>query len=178
MTTKSLKGQLLIAHPNLKDRMFTRSVVLILEDGTHGTVGVVLNKPSNFHFKELLQLRGVDCLSDKVVHCGGPTNSHACTIVHDDDWYSANTHILQRGLAASSDDFMIKKISTGNEPDNYRVFTGLASWSPRQLAHELIRDNSWLTMVADRPTVFNLNGEQQWEKALEKCSQQIVDNWF
>ena len=178
MTAKSLKGHLLIAHPKLQDRMFTRSVILIVEDNRVGSVGIVLNKPSNIYFRDLLRVKGIDCLNDKIVHCGGPVNGHACTIVHNDDWYSSNTYLLQRGLAASSDDLMVEKIIAGNEPENYRVFTGLANWAPGQLSTEINTGASWLTMLADRASVFSLNGEKHWAKTLEQCSRQIVDNWF
>lgn len=182
----SLQGHLLIAHPHLKDRMFTRSVVLVIEDTSAGTIGVVLNKPSNFPFQTLLESRGmpVEYNSDEVIHCGGPVNGQAVTIIHDDDWYSSNTYLLQRGLAASSDDFMIDKISTGNEPRDYRVFTGLAGWQPGQLQAEINGTfpyqnyQGWLTSPADRAIVFRYDGEKQWEKALEQCTQKTIENWF
>ena len=41
----TLRGQLLIASPALSD-VFRRSVVLVLEHGEEGALGVVLNRPS------------------------------------------------------------------------------------------------------------------------------------
>jgi len=182
--SKSLQGYLLIAHPNLKDRMFTRSVVLMIEDADNGSVGVVLNKPSNFPFQSFLESKGCPAITDEVIHCGGPVNGQAVTLVHEDDWYSGNTYLLQRGLAASSDEFMIEKIGTGNAPRQYRVFTGLAVWSKGQLQAEINGTfpyqnyNGWLTMPADRAIVFQYDGEKQWEKALEQCTKETISAWF
>ena len=41
----SLAGQLLVAAPWIGDPDFERTVVLIVEDGPDGAVGIVINKP-------------------------------------------------------------------------------------------------------------------------------------
>jgi putative AlgH/UPF0301 family transcriptional regulator len=40
-----LAGQLLVAVPGLADPNFTRRVVLVLDHGDHGALGVVLDRP-------------------------------------------------------------------------------------------------------------------------------------
>ena len=41
----SLAGQLLVAAPWIGDPRFERAVILIVEDGPDGAVGIVINKP-------------------------------------------------------------------------------------------------------------------------------------
>ena len=41
----SLAGQLLVAAPWIGDPDFERTVILIVEDGPDGAVGIVINKP-------------------------------------------------------------------------------------------------------------------------------------
>ena len=49
------KGNLLIAEPSiLNDLEFNRSVILISEHNKNGTVGFILNKPTNHTINELL----------------------------------------------------------------------------------------------------------------------------
>jgi len=43
---ESVRGQLLIAGPALLDPNFWRTVVLVIEHGDEGALGVVLNRPS------------------------------------------------------------------------------------------------------------------------------------
>ena len=43
----SRRGKLLVASPTLLDPNFYRSVVLLMEDGEDGTLGVVLNRPTS-----------------------------------------------------------------------------------------------------------------------------------
>ena len=179
------KGQLLVAHPNLSDRMFTRSVILVVDDGPNGTIGIVLNKPSDFTIDRFFSMKGhLTNFVDDTVRCGGPVNANAITMVHDDEWYSSNTYLLQRGLAVSSDEFMIDKMADGNTPRHWRIYTGMAGWAPGQLDAEINGTfpyntaNGWLTYPADRSIIFKYDGEKQWEKALEQCTMQAIDSWF
>ncbi len=47
MDGPSLKGQLLVATPHLRDSSFDRTVVLVVEHDDDGAVGVVLNRPTD-----------------------------------------------------------------------------------------------------------------------------------
>lgn len=175
----SLASHLLVAHPNLKDRMFTKSVVLVIEDTPTGSVGLVLNKPSNFSVSQFFRIKqGHDFASDDTIRCGGPVNSQAISMLHDDGWYSSNTYPLKHGLAVSSDEFMVEKMSMGNTPWRYRFFTGLSTWAPGQLQSEIEHAQSWLTMPADDSIVFEYDSEKQWETAVQQCTHQAVQAWF
>ena len=49
---KGLRGQLLVASPALLDPNFHRTVVLLVEHGEAGALGVVLNRPSGAQVAE------------------------------------------------------------------------------------------------------------------------------
>ena len=46
-TIEPHRGSLLVATPQLEDPNFRRSVVLMLEHGSEGSLGVILNRPSS-----------------------------------------------------------------------------------------------------------------------------------
>lgn len=50
----SLKGRLLIASPALADPNFDHTIVLMVEHGDEGALGLVLNRPSDTPVGELL----------------------------------------------------------------------------------------------------------------------------
>src|SRR4029453_3266364 len=52
--SESARGRLLVAAPTLYDPNFFRSVVLVLEHGEDGALGVVLNRPSDAAVGETL----------------------------------------------------------------------------------------------------------------------------
>src|SRR5215204_3599114 len=49
----SLKGHLLIATPQLHSPIFSRSVILMLDHGEDGAMGVILNNPLNVMVTDL-----------------------------------------------------------------------------------------------------------------------------
>ena len=49
-----VRGQLLVATPDLRDPNFSRTVVLMLEHGADGALGVVLNRPIDLRVADVL----------------------------------------------------------------------------------------------------------------------------
>lgn len=181
----SLQGRLLVAHPRLRDGVFHRSVVLVTEDHAHGSVGLVLNKPSDFSIQQIMTSKGLDCDRDGMVYRGGPVNPSALILIHSDDWFSSNTMGISPGLAISSDNFMMEKIAMGNYPSRWRFIAGVSGWQPGQLRDEIegegawrSRGSSWLVADCDPEFVTRYDGEKQWHKALEICSQTWQDTYF
>ena len=79
---------------------------------------------------------------------------------------------------------MFLKMSQGNEPVYWRMHIGLCSWSPGQLDMEMKgqfpynKTHRWLTANPTEEIIFEYDGEEQWNKALELCSYQTVNQWF
>ena len=132
----SLKGQLLIATPQLAD-YFRRSVVLVLEHNEEGAMGVVLNRPTETPVAEavpdLADLAGADSL----IHAGGPVNPNTVIALGDVD---GTPQLL------GPEDAEL-------EPRRLRVFAGYAGWAPGQLDGEL-EEEAWITEPADPDDPF------------------------
>jgi putative transcriptional regulator len=73
------KGSLLIASPFLKDMHFIRSVVLICEHSSLGSLGIVLNKPFPVMLNDLVP--DLDNIT-LPVYIGGPTQSDRIHFLH------------------------------------------------------------------------------------------------
>jgi len=67
-----VKGQLLVASPNMEDPNFFRTVVLVLEHGAEGALGVILNRPSEMAVAEPLATWAPMATEPPVVFLGGP----------------------------------------------------------------------------------------------------------
>lgn len=130
-------GKILVAHPRLDSGLFSKSVVLLTEHHDSGTVGFILNKPSPHNLKKLMEDRGILWEQGDVLYHGGPLNTSALVMVHTDDFSSQNTMYLPNGIAISSDELMIEKIIMDNRPNSFRLLTGICSWAPDQLHHEI-----------------------------------------
>ena len=73
----SARGRLLVATPTLYDPNFFRSVVLVLEHGEDGALGVVLNRPSETAVGETLPDWNRLASDPGVVFVGGPVSPDA-----------------------------------------------------------------------------------------------------
>ena len=72
MKRTSLTGQLLVATPALEEAPFNRTVVLVLEHGEEGALGLVLNRPSDMELDEPLPRWEPLAAHPPVVFWGGP----------------------------------------------------------------------------------------------------------
>ena len=178
-------GKLLIANPNFpSESSFAKSVIYIYQDDPDaGTIGLILNKPST-SVSAFCDMNGVMFPdTEPRIHIGGPVNPSAIILLHTDDWLSTNSASIGNGLRISSDNFMFMKISTGNEPIYWRAFLGISAWRPGQLDTELEGEfpyvkNMWLIADANDDVIFNYDGEDQWVRAVDLCSQQTINHFF
>ena len=184
---KNYAGKLLIAHPNVEnENIFSKTVIYVYQDDAmQGSLGVILNKPSRFKISDVCAEKNI-VFGDttKRVYHGGPVNQQALVLLHSNDWSSENTADATNNLCVSSDNTMLSKISTGNEPAYWRLFGGMCGWAPGQLESELSGqwpyrpENSWLTADANDSLIFEYDGKSQWSNLVETSSQQMFDKYF
>ena len=184
---QSRVGQLLISHPNLpENNPFSKTVIYIGHDNDQGVTGLILNRPSSYSLSDFLSKRNLESslTLNHRMRFGGPVNKQSVFILHSNDWESSSSMDVGKGLSISSDEFMLEKISMGYLPAYWRVFVGVSAWSAGQLEMELEgkppyrSENSWLTCEANDNIIFNYDGEDQWIKATELASQQMINSYF
>ena len=179
-------GKILIAHPNLPESTaFYRTVIYIYQDNHAGTVGLVLNRPSDFTVQELCLDKGIDySATNRLMYLGGPVSKTSLVLLHSDDWHSGNTVSAGPGLLVSSDDQMLERLAMGDYPAYWRIFAGISAWTPQQLDLELSGEfpyrpeNSWLIANANDSILFDYDGDKQWKQAVELCCNQMFDRYF
>jgi putative transcriptional regulator len=78
-TIEPATGKLLISEPFLKDPNFKRSVILLTEHNEEGTIGFVLNQPSNLLLKDLIPDLWQ---ANYTVYVGGPVEMDTIHFIH------------------------------------------------------------------------------------------------
>ena len=160
------QGSFLISAPYLKDYHFSRSVVLLVEHGEEGSMGIVLNK----HFHYLLTLNDLvpelEFTPRIPVFKGGPVSRETLFYLHRlKDLKGALP--LGNGLYLNGDFEQMKRyILEGNPTQGVvRFFSGYAGWQGEQLLQE-IEENSW--MVSNRLSMDLLHPMQKdlWKNSL------------
>src|SRR3954463_5673027 len=87
---QNLTGSLLIAHPNMLDPNFRRSVLFISShDPSEGAMGVILNRPLDKQVADLVSEPPPNGLADVPVFLGGPVGKNQLMFAAF-EWEDAN----------------------------------------------------------------------------------------
>lgn len=163
-STELRPGQLLIAEPLMNDMNFTRSVILLCEHGEEGSVGFVLNNPTDIQLNKLVQGMRAD---GPIVFKGGPVQMDTLHMLHRIPGALGHGKKIANGIywGGSFDD--LYDISTSNDCDDadVRLFLGYSGWGPGQLENE-IKEGSWLVTNATEDILFGTCHDNVWKKAI------------
>lgn len=111
-------GTLLVSHPKFTQGIFARSVVLIAKHTVEGTNGFIINKPTQYTMRDLVDGLDLDSSLSQTVYHGGPVSLRNITMLHSDGWYGSKTFHISNGVSVSSDRTMLDKLNCDN---NYAV---------------------------------------------------------
>ena len=165
-----LRGRLLVASTKLGDPNFDRSVILVLDHGDEGALGVVLNRPTPVPVGEILDpwAAQAEAAPPDVIFRGGPVSPDAVIG-------------LARAPAAASDttawravidsvgivDLAVPPDAQPVVPDGARLFSGYAGWAADQLEGELA-EGAWFVVDALGEDVFCADPEQLWHDVVRR----------
>ncbi len=166
----SLANHFLIAMPSLADPNFTRTVTYICEHGEEGAMGLVVNRPLELSFTELLSHVEIEppararAGGEQPIYQGGPVQNERGFVLHrpPGDWEASLAISAEIGLTMSRD--IIEAIAEGSGPRDYLIALGYAGWGAGQLEEELA-GNAWLNGPADPAVLFDTPVERRWEAA-------------
>jgi len=156
----------LIAVPQLGDPNFTRAVILILEHGEKGSMGLVLSRSTNLTMDSFCDSQGIEYCGDggEPVFVGGPVQTERAFILHSPGPRGPETEDVLDGVCISYSQESLRMLSE-QPTDQLRVFLGYAGWGPGQLAAEL-QEGAWLIHEASADLVFAGQGRDPWQEAL------------
>ena len=142
----SLRGQLLIASPQLTD-YFRRTVVLVIEHTEDGAMGIVLNRRTEAEVAEVVPSLAGLAGDEDGVHAGGPVEPESVLALGD---------FVDPGEAGKKVAGSIGLLDPDRpEPElrRMRVFAGYAGWAPGQLDAEMEQD-AWIVTAAEPEDAF------------------------
>jgi putative transcriptional regulator len=178
----NLVGNLLIAPPSVKGNFWHKSVVIVTEHYSHGSVGLVINKRSNLSIREFGEQLGYQIDVPGFVYQGGPVSPKNLSFLHSSEWVSKNTMRLSDTLSLSSADDILPRLADGDAPIYWRLFLGLCGWSPNQLISEIKgtppwrHEHSWCLTTSSFDLVFGSDNKDQWCKALDQSGLEFAQN--
>ncbi|WP_297868437.1 YqgE/AlgH family protein [uncultured Flavobacterium sp.] len=142
ISTLPQKGHLLIAEPSiLGDVSFNRSVVLLAEHNSEGSIGFILNKPLSYNINDLIP----EIDATFLIYNGGPVEQDNLYFIHTIPDIIPNSIEISNGIYWGGDFETTKQlINSGKISKNQiRFFLGYSGWSVNQLEMEL-QENAWI----------------------------------
>ncbi len=143
---QNLTGSLLIAHPNMLDPNFRRSVLFIsAHDPNDGAMGVILNRPLDKQVADLVGEAPPDGLADVPVFLGGPVGKNQLMFAAF-EWEDGSGNSLKLNHNVGVDEAHER---AGEDPASIRAFVGYAGWNAGQLEAEM-KQKAWILQKPSR----------------------------
>jgi putative transcriptional regulator len=159
-------GVILIAQPLLGDVNFDKSVVLLTDHNPKGSVGFILNRPTNFQLNSLL----LDFPAiDGNVFYGGPVQDDSLFFIHRKGDLIPGGQPIANGWFWGGDLEPLKElISSGLiSASDIRFYLGYSGWGAAQLKEEL-EQNSWLVQPSQLINPFDANPQSMWQNIMRQ----------
>ena len=168
------KGVFLVASPNLIDPNFSKSVILLLQYGKGGSVGLIINKPTTVKLKKILpKIKGIQ-IRNKYIFIGGPVSINTLFFVVLNGKHSEKfIKIFDDVYLIPQFKDLIKTIPKKIIRKQLRVYIGYAGWAPGQLEYEIARGD-WYIYPADTRSIFFKDPQDVWPELIKKSSAQLV----
>ncbi len=161
-------GRLLIASPTLVDPNFARTIVLLLDTGDDGALGVVLNRPTTVAVHEVLDGWDSVVAGPDVLFSGGPVETDsalAVGAVGTDDTDPVGWRRVFDSTGLVDLDTPIELMAAA--VSSMRIFAGYAGWTAGQLEDE-IADGSWYVVAAEPGDPFRGEVGGLWAEVLRR----------
>lgn len=163
-------GQLLVAKPSLRDPNFVHSVVLVLDHDENGTLGVVINRPTETPVTSVLAGWTEFVSEPDVLFQGGPVSKNSAlglaeVAVSGGSGEVVGWRRLYGRIGLVDLDTPPELLAGGVGP--MRVFAGYAGWSSGQLDEE-VAAGSWGVVDSEPSDAFSSDPKNLWRRVLRR----------
>ena len=165
MIQKIEKGMTLIAMPSLLDSNFRQTVILLCEHGPEGSMGLVINRPTEVEVSALVDDFPALVRSGKV-YSGGPISRNAMLVLcHSDE--IQNGHGVLQDVFLARDLEVFKNQEWGTSKQEVRCYLGYAGWGPGQLEAEM-QSRAWELIPGDSRLIFETDLVLLWQAMMKR----------
>ena len=169
------KGVLLVASPSLEDPNFRQAVVLVVEHGPGGTVGLILNRSTNVLLSKALPDIAVLKGTSYRLFAGGPVEPTRFLLLFRLKEPPTDVRSVFDGVYLGRTPRTLENIITQAKPtDTFRAFAGFSAWAPRQLEAEILL-GAWGILPPDSTGIFDQDPATLWQDCLSRLQAPRVE---
>jgi len=170
------RGKFLIASRKLIDPNFSETVVLLIDYGSHGAMGVIINRPTRIRLSEVLtDIKGLKERPD-ILYIGGPVQRDRLMLMVASAHRPEEAHTILEDVYIGVKPETIQEMIKRSDPrERFRAYAGYAGWSPGQLDRE-ITQGDWHILRADPVTIFDKEASKIWPDLIRYFTSKWVEN--
>ena len=166
------RGVLLVAGEGMSDPRFREAVILVLEHGALGTVGIIINRRTDTELGALVPEFGTMDPQHRAIYLGGPiAGSGLVFLARSNRAGTAATEVVD-GVSVDDRSDVLEALLDGAADDReLRVYVGYCGWGPGQLAAELVRGD-WHLVDGTAGRIFASQPGSLWRSLIELVTPQ------
>jgi putative transcriptional regulator len=171
------KGVLLVASPSLDDPNFRQAVVLVVEHGPEGTVGLILNRSTKVLLSKALPDIAALTGTSHWLFAGGPVEPTRFLLLFRLKEPPADARSVFDGVYLGRTPKVLERIITQAKPtDTFRAFAGFSAWAPRQLKVEMLL-GAWAILPPDSVGIFDQDPAKLWQDCISRLqAPRVISN--
>jgi putative transcriptional regulator len=164
------KGKFLVASRQLRDPNFSETVVLLIEYGSNGAMGLIINRPSELALSTVFpEMEGLQQQTD-TLYIGGPVaRSRMLLLIRSDNQPEESHRVVENIYISSSRTVLQQMFDDADRAERFRVYAGHAGWASGQLDREVSR-GGWHVLQADTETVFDMAPSEIWPELIRRTA--------
>lgn len=149
----------------MSDPNFHQTVLLIVEHGRGGTVGLILNRPTNVLVSEVLPDFTVLKRTTHRLFAGGPVERTQLVLLFRLTQLLPDTRQIVDRIYLGTPR-VLERIMTQPKPtETFRAFSGFAGWAPGQLEHEML-EGAWGVLPSNAFNIFDKDPAALWPDSI------------
>jgi putative transcriptional regulator len=166
--TRRLVGRLLVASPTLTDENFRRTVILMLDHGDDGALGLVVNRPMEVDVSTVLPAWQPYATAPGRLFQGGPVQLDSAlglVAMPGTTAEPVGVRLLIGSIGLVDLDAPPEVIVSGLA--GLRIFAGYAGWAAGQLEGE-ISEGAWYVVDSEPRDAFTDSPQRLWYEVLRR----------
>jgi putative transcriptional regulator len=163
---KLAKGRFLVSNSRIQDRIFGRSVILLVTHDQNGSMGLIINRQTDSKVADLLpDIKELAKLPD-TLYFGGPVFLGTVFLLVRGGGDPGESEKVFDNIYISQSIALLKRMADDKGPQTkFRLYAGYAGWAAGQLEAEVIRGD-WTVVPADPEMVFDKDPAGIWDRLM------------
>jgi putative transcriptional regulator len=167
-------GKVLVASRALRDPNFVETVILLVDYGATGAVGLVLNRQTQVPLSRVFRGTGMGEGQTAPAYLGGPVEvATVQALVRSSAEVAHGRRVVGDVHVLVSLEAFETHVTERADQSVLRVFLGYAGWAPGQLEAE-VQVGAWHIFTADADLVFDAVPETLWDRQIGRLEPRII----